>query len=78
MQNQKENNTLDEIRKRLDAILMLLMRKEFRNDEGKPNIGDAARFLHGIGFQPTEIAPLIGKEKATQVSPHLYTKQGRK
>lgn len=71
---QNNNLILYEIKKSLNAILMILVRNKFSDDNKKLNIGEAARFLHSVGLPPSEIATLLGKKKATEIAPHLYKK----
>ncbi len=70
-----DNTTLKEIKTLLSAMLMILVRNQFSDENKKINIGEAARFLHSLGIQPGEIATLLGKKKSTEISAHLYTKK---
>jgi len=69
------DNILNEIKMSLNAILMILVRNNFSDENKKLNIGEAARFLHTVGIQPGEIATLLGKKKATEISAHLYSRK---
>ncbi|WKZ70871.1 MAG: hypothetical protein QY331_06360 [Melioribacteraceae bacterium] len=70
-----ESSQLNEIKMYLKALLILKMNDNFSTDKKELNKGAVARFLHSIGFQPSEIAPLLGKKKATEISPYLYAKK---
>jgi len=59
--------------KRLDALIRLFFEKN-KTDKKKFSVGEAARILKSVGLTVTEIAKILGKEKATDVSVHLYKK----
>jgi hypothetical protein len=44
----------------------------------KFNEAEAARLLKSAGLTPTEIARVLGKNSATDVSPYLYPKKQTK
>lgn len=66
---------LNEIKLLLKAILMIQIKDKFSNDKKEVNKAEVVRYLHSVGFQPSEIAPLVGKKKATQIAPYLYPKK---
>ena len=74
-ENNKSDKTLEEIKISLNAIVALLIRNNFSDENKKINIGDAARFLHSMGIQPGQIAVMLGKKKASEISAHLYQKK---
>lgn len=61
---------LASIVKRLDAIIGLILESQFPK---KKDLG--ARIVHSAGLTPTEIARILGKKSATDVSPYLYPKR---
>ena len=66
---------LSEIILLLKALLMIQIKDKFSNDQKEINKADVARFLHSIGFPPSDIALLLGKKNATEIAPYLYTKK---
>lgn len=74
----KDQSQLDineAIVKRLDALIRLFI--EMNKPEGRQKFteGDAARLLKSVDLTPTEIAKILGKNSATDVSPYLYPKK---
>lgn len=67
----------DPVVKRLDALIRLFIEKK-KKDKKKFSEGEAARILKSVGLTPTEIAKILGKEKATEISAHLYKKSKNK
>lgn len=65
----------DDVQIRLDAIIRLMIEV----GKGKEPMTDsiAARALNSVGLTPTEIARILGKKSATDVSPYLYKKSQR-
>lgn len=61
--------------KYLRILVQIEIRKKFSKKNGSLKIAEAARFLNSLGCTPTEIATLLGKKKATEVSPYLYDKR---
>ncbi len=74
-EKQELDSKKDPIVSRLDALIRLII--EINKPEGKKefNYGTVARILNSVGFTPTEIAKLLGKKSATDVSPYLYKKR---
>ena len=72
-QQNKENASRDPLVLRLDAILALLVEMS-RGKEGFTE-ASTARALKSVGLTPTEIARLLGKKSATDVSKYLYQKK---
>ena len=72
---QKQATNDDLIAKRLDALIRLFI--EMNKPEGKKDFteGTAARILQSVGLTPTEIARVLGKKSATDVSKYLYAKE---
>jgi hypothetical protein len=72
---QSQVDTNEAIVKRLDALIRLFI--EINKPEGKQKFteGDAARLLKSVDLTPTEIAKILGKNSATDVSPYLYPKK---
>jgi hypothetical protein len=64
--------TSNDLKVRLDGIVMLLMGLRFSDEKGNLRLVHAAKLLHKVGYTPTEIAKLFGKKKATEVSTYLY------
>ena len=76
-QNSKRPDNNDEfsgndLKTRLDAIVLLLAGLRFSDENGNIRLAPAAKLLHKVGYTPTEIAKLFGKKKATNVSKYLY------
>jgi len=69
----KKKESKDPVVGRLDALIRLFIEKN-KTDEKKFSEGEAARILKSVGLAPTEIAKILGKEKATEVSAYLYKK----
>lgn len=67
--------TSDPVTKRLDALIRLFI--EINKPKGNERFseGTAARLLKSMDFTPTEIAKILGKKSATDVSPYLYPKK---
>jgi hypothetical protein len=65
----------DSVAKRLDALLRLLI--EMNRPKGKEEFNEksAAQILRSVGLTPTEIARILGKRSATDVSKYLYEKK---
>jgi hypothetical protein len=74
-QQNKENASRDPLVLRLDAILALLVEM----GRGKEGFTEAttARTLKSVGLTPTEIARILGKKSATDVSQYLYQKKDK-
>lgn len=66
----------DPVVERLDVLIRLFIEKN-KTDKKKFSEGEAARILKSVGLTPTEIAKILGKAKATDISAHLY-KKGKK
>ena len=76
MEKSKDNqNSIDSIEKRLDALIRLFI--EMNKPDKKKNFteAEAARLLKSVDLTPTEIAKILGKKSATDVSKYLYVKQ---
>ncbi|MCZ6594507.1 MAG: hypothetical protein O6943_06270 [Bacteroidetes bacterium] len=73
--NEKKDSetTKDSIILRLDALIRLLI--ETNKDKEGFNDAHFSRILHSVGISPTEIARILGKKKATDISPYLYGKK---
>ncbi len=70
--NDRDELTPQELRARLDALVMLLCLQQFGDENGKLDQTQVARLLHKAGYKPIEIARIFGKKKATDVSGYLY------
>ncbi len=72
----KKNKTvlqIDPVIKRLDALIRLLIEMSKINKDFNEAI--AARILKSLDLTPTEIAKILGKKSATDVSSYLYPKK---
>jgi len=58
---------------RMDALIRLFIETNKRKDG--LNEAKAARILKSVGLSPTEIAKILGKKTASDVSPYLYSKK---
>jgi len=79
VKKQQELATRDDpVAKRLDALIRLFieMNKE-RKEKEKFNEATAARILKSVGLTPTQIARILGKKSAQDVSFYLYPKKKR-
>lgn len=65
----------DPMKSRLDALIRLFI--EMNKPRGKEGFTEttAARILKSVGLTPTEIAGILGKKSATDVSKYLYLKK---
>jgi hypothetical protein len=65
----------DPVVKRLDALIRLFI--EMNKPESKKDFNEtkAARILKSLDLTPTEIAKILGKKSATDVSQYLYGKK---
>jgi predicted transcriptional regulator len=59
----------------LDALLRLFIETNKTKGKEEFNEASAARLLKSVGLTPTEIAHILGKESATDVSQYLYPKK---
>lgn len=80
MAKRKENASGNEpdwvgVKARLDAIVLLLMKSACADNNGKVKLIDAVPLLYSVGYSPTEIAKLVGKNKATEITTYLYQKK---
>jgi len=68
-------DVVNSIRVRLDALIRLFV--EMNKTESKKGLTEAAaaRILKSVGLTPTEIAKILGKKSATDVSSYLYPKK---
>ena len=73
----KNNNSeqYDPVISRLDAIIKLLLLKEFSDEKKNLKLGDTAKFLYKCGWGPSEIAKFLGKKKASDINYILYSKK---
>lgn len=70
-----EDADLSNSEKYLRILLQIEIRKMFAKKDGSLKIAEAARFLNSLGCTPTQVANLLGKQKATEVSAYLYDKK---
>ena len=75
MKNKNRQDKSDPIENRLDIIIRLFLTKEFSDENNKFKIGEAVKFLSDFKLGPGDIAKLVGKKKATEISPYLYSKK---
>jgi len=76
--NENEAATNEAVVKRLDALIRLFIEMNKPDNKGKLNEGEAARLLKSVELTPTEIAKILGKKSATDVSAYLYPKKKKK
>ncbi len=74
-EQQKEEASEDPVAKRLDALLRLIIETSKPKARENFTVGDAARLLYSAGLAPTEVAKILGKKKASDVSKYLYAKK---
>jgi DNA replicative helicase MCM subunit Mcm2 (Cdc46/Mcm family) len=70
-----EKDTADQITRRLDALIRLLIETAKPRSKDSFSEAQAARVLKSAGLTPTEIARILGKKSATDVAPYLYPKK---
>ncbi len=63
------------ILKRLDAIIRLYIESNKPEKKKKISEGDAIFLLKSVDLSPTEIAKILGKKSATDISYALYPKK---
>lgn len=73
--NKKQELDVDPVTKRLDALLRLLIETNKPEGKGKFNEATAARLLKSAGLTPKEIAKILGKSRATDLSKYFYSKK---
>ena len=61
--------------KRLDALIRLYIETSKPEKKMKFSEGEAIRWLKSVDLTPTEIAKILGKKSATDVSYALYPKK---
>jgi hypothetical protein len=61
--------------KRLDALIRLYIETSKPEKKNKFGEGEAIRLLKSVDLTPTEIAKILGKKSATDVSYALYPKK---
>jgi len=72
-ENKETELSKDALISRLDALIRLII--EINKEKEGFSEKHFARVLHSTGLTPTEIAKILGKNKASDVSPYLYTKK---
>ena len=73
--DQDELKANEAIIKRLDALIRLHIETNKLGKELKLTDAEAARILKSVDLTPTEIAKILGKKSATDVSQYLYQKK---
>jgi len=71
----KVNQQVDSVVKRLDALIRLFIEMNKPGTNKNFNEAVAARILKSLDLTPTEIAKILGKKSATDVSQYLYPKK---
>jgi len=71
MKEQKQGEKLSSTDRRLDALLRFLIEMK-RSDEPFTD-KRAAILLNSVGLGATDIARILGKKSATDISQYLYT-----
>lgn len=66
------------ITKRLDALIRIFIEMSKPEYKKEFNEAKAARILKSVDLTPTEIAKILGKKSATDVSQYLYPKKKKK
>ncbi len=72
MKTHSDISALQTIHVRLDALVMLMIKANYTDENGKIKLREAAPLLHLAGYTPTEIASLLGKKKRTEITQYLY------
>jgi len=67
----------DAVKIRLDALIRLVLESMYANKSMPFDQATAARALKSVGLSPTDIAHIMGKKSAQDVSPYLYSKKKR-
>jgi predicted transcriptional regulator len=71
----REKKTTDPVTRRLDALIRLFIEMNKPKGKEKFNEAVAVRLLKSMEFTPTEIARILGKKSASDVSQYLYSKK---
>jgi hypothetical protein len=74
----KNDDSRDSTVKRLDALIRLVTEILRTADNKTFNDGSFSRILKSTGLTPTEIAQILGKKSATDISQYLYIKKKKK
>lgn len=75
VEKEKARMKVDPVEKRLDAVIRLLVEMNKEKEGEKFNEATAARILKSVSLTPTEIARILGKKSAQDVSQYLYLKK---
>lgn len=70
-----EKKVIEPIILRLDAIIRLLIEEIKRTHRKEFKKYTFIRILKSVGLTPTEIARILGKRSATDISFYLYSKK---
>ena len=74
----RSTNENQQLTRRLDAIIRLLLEIMHATKAAEFNQATAARTLNSVGLSPTEIARILGKKSRLDVSQYLYGKKHAK
>ena len=74
----KNNDLRDSVTKRLDALVRIIIELLKNTDNKTFNDRSISVILKSVGLTPTEIALILGKKSATDISPYLYAKKKKK
>jgi hypothetical protein len=74
---QEQASNDEPIARRLDALIRLFIEVNKPDAKKEFTEGAAARILQSVRLTPTEIARVLGKKSATDVSKYLYSKKNR-
>ena len=73
--DENESAMNEAVVKRLDALIRLFFEMNKPEKKRKLGEGDVARLLKSLDLTPTEIAKILGKNSATDLSYCLYPKK---
>lgn len=75
MKEKKNQTERDPMEKRLDALIRLNCEILLGNKIGKSEL---IQSLNSVGLTPLEIAKIMGKSSASDMSPFLYSNKNKK
>ncbi len=70
-----KSNGNQNLTRRLDVIIRLLLEVMFSMKDAKFNQGTASRTLNSVGLTPTEIARILGKKSRGDIAGYLYKRK---
>jgi len=69
----KNNDQRDDLIKRLDALIRVLLENLYTDKNKKFGRKEAIEILNSVGLAPIEIAKILGKKSGTDITPYIYS-----